>query len=195
MSGMERGTYQMNTYIVLFRGINVGGANILPMKELASLLDRMGFGNVQTYIQSGNVVFQSAATDPKQLSQAIRTAVGESHGLAAEVLVLSIDELHDAMASNPFTDGDPDPKTLHLFFLASAPTDPDVVRLDAIRSTSERYQLAGSVLYLHAPEGIGRSKLAANVERAIGVTATARNWRTVTKLMSMAEDLAATRVP
>ena len=77
--------------------------------------------------------------------------------------------------------------------LASAPTDPDVVRLDAIRSTSERYQLAGSVLHLHAPEGIGRSKFAANVERAIGVTATARNWRTVTKLMSMAEDLAATQ--
>ncbi len=181
----------MTTYIALLRGINVGGANILPMKELASVLECMGLENVHTYIQSGNVVFQSTTTDANQLSQAIRTAVGESHGLAPEVLVLSIDDLHEAIAFCPFTKGDPDPKTLHLFFLASIPTDPDLDRLDEIRSTSERFQLAGLVFYLHAPEGIGRSKLAANVERAIGVTGTGRNWRTVTKLMSMAEDLAA----
>jgi len=181
----------MTTYIALLRGINVGGANILPMKEFVSVLERMGLENVRTYIQSGNVVFQSQTTDANQLSQAIRTAVGESHGLAPEVLVLSIDELHDAIAACPFTDGDPDPKTLHLSFLASIPTDPDLDRLEVIRSPSERFRLAGSVFYLHAPEGIGRSKLAANVERAIGVTMTARNWRTVTKLMSMAEELAA----
>ena len=181
----------MTTYIALLRGINVGGANILRMKELASVLGCMGLENVQTYIQSGNVVFQSTTTDANQLSQAIRTAVEKSHDLAPEVLVLSIDELHDAIASCPFTDGDPDPKTLHLLFLASIPVDPDLDRLDAIKSTSERYQLAGPVFYLHAPDGVGRSKLAANVERAIGVSGTARNWRTVTKLMSMAEDLAA----
>jgi len=179
----------MTTYIALLRGINVGGANILLMKELASVLEGMGLVNVRTYIQSGNVVFQSTTTDANQLSQAIRTAIGESHGLVPEVLVLSIDELHEAIASCPFTDGDPDPKTLHVFFLASIPVEPDLNCLDVIRSTSERFQLAGPVFYLHAPEGIERSKLAASVERAIGVTATGRNWRTVTKLMSMAEDL------
>jgi len=181
----------MTTYIALLRGINVGGANILPMKDLVSVLERIGLENVRTYIQSGNVVFQRQTTDANQLSQAIRTAVEESHGLAPEVLVLSVEELHDAIAACPFSGGDPDPKTLHLFFLASIPSDPDLDRLEVIRSTSERFQLAGPIFYLHAPEGIGRSKLAANVERAIGVTATARNWRTVTKLMSMAEELAA----
>ena len=157
------------------------------------MLESIGLENVLTYIQSGNVVFQSTTTDANQLSQTIKTAVGESHGLAPEVLVLSIGEFHDAIAACPFTDGDPDPKTLHLSFLASIPTDPDLDRLEVIRSPSERFQLAGSVFYLHAPEGIGRSKLAANVERAVGVTMTARNWRTVTKLMSMAEELAATQ--
>jgi uncharacterized protein (DUF1697 family) len=181
----------MTTYIALLRGINVGGANILPMKELVAVLERLGLENVRTYIQSGNVVFQSTTTDANQLSQTIKTAVGESHGLAPEVLVLSIGEFNDAIAACPFTDGDPDPKTLHLSFLASIPSDPDLDRLEVIRSPSERFQLAESVFYLYAPEGIGRSKLAANVERAIGVTMTARNWRTVTKLMSMAEELAA----
>lgn len=151
----------------------------------------MGLVNARTCIQSGNVVFQSTTTDSNQLSRAIRTAVGERHGFAPEVLVLSIDALHEAIASCPFTDGDPDPKTLHLFFLASIPIDPDLDRLEAIKSNSERFQLAGPVFYLHAPEGIGRSKLAASVETAIGVTGTGRNWRTFTKLMSMAEELAA----
>jgi len=182
---------EMTTYIALLRGINVGGKNILPIKELASVLESIGLENVHTYIQSGNVVFQSATTDANKLSQAIKNAVGESHGLSPEVLVLSIDELRDAIASCPYTDGERDPKTLHFSFLASIPSDPDLDRLEVIRSPSERFQLAGPVFYLHAPEGIGRSKLAANVERAIGVTATGRNWRTVTKLMSMAEDLEA----
>jgi len=186
-----RGIHEMTTYIALLRGINVGGANILPMKELVSVLESIGLENVGTYIQSGNVVFQSTTTDANQLSQTIRTAVEESHGLAPEVVVLSIDELHEAIAACPYTDGDPDPKTLHLSFLASIPSDPDLDHLEVIRSPSERFQLAGSVFYLLAPEGIGRSKLAANVERAIGVTMTARNWRTVTKLMSLAEELAA----
>lgn len=178
----------MTPYIALFRGINVGGANILPMKELASVLKSLGLRNVQTYIQSGNVVFQSETTDADDLARAIKVAVGKSHGLAPEVLILSIEELRDAIAACPFSDGDPDPKTLHLSFLASTPTDPDMDRLEASRSTSERFHLADRVFYLLAPDGIGRSKLAAKVETALGVPATGRNWRTVTKLMSMAED-------
>ena len=181
----------MTVHIALFRGINVGGRNILPMKELTSVLESLGCENVRTHIQSGNVVFHSTTSDVKQLTHAVKDAVRESHGLTPEVLILSIDDLRDAICSCPFVDGDPDPKTLHLFFLDSAPTDPDSIRLDASRSTSERFQLMDSVFYLHAPDGIGRSKLAATVERALGVTATARNWRTVTKLLSIAEDLTA----
>lgn len=180
---------QMTTHIALFRGINVGGSNILPMKELVTTLVALGFENIQTYIQSGNVVFQSPMTDAGQLSQTIKAAVGKSHGFAPEVMILSIDEFRDAASRCPFSAGDPDPKTLHVSFLASAPSNPDLDRLEASRSETERFHLADRFFYLHAPDGIGRSKLAAKVERALGVPATGRNWRTVTKLLSMALEI------
>ena len=181
----------MNTFIALFRGINVGGKNILPMKELASVLEGMGLSKVQTYIQSGNVVFQSRTTNEKELSHAIETVIGKSHGFTPEVVILSQQELQDAIAANPFPEGESEPKTLHLFFLASIPANPNIDRLETFRTNSEKFRLINNVFYLHAPNGMGRSKLAANVEKALGVTLTARNWRSVNKIMAMAADLAA----
>lgn len=179
----------MNTFVALLRGINVGGHNKLPMKELASVLGAIALSNVRTYIQSGNVVFQSKSGDQEELSQAIRAAVLESHGFAPEVLILSSRELHEAIAGNPFLDGEFEPKTLHLSFMATTPLDPDFDRLESLRAPKERFLLSENVFYLHAPDGIGRSKLAASVEKAMGVTLTARNWRSVTKIMSMAAAL------
>jgi uncharacterized protein (DUF1697 family) len=181
----------MNTFIALFRGINVGGHNILPMKELASVLESIGLLCVRTYIQSGNVVFQSNTTDVQKLSNAISTAVATSHGFSPRVLLLLAQALREAIASNPFPDGVAEPKTLHLFFLASSPANPKVEHLASLRAVREEFRLIDKVLYLHAPDGIGRSKLAANVEKAMGVPATARNWRSALKILSMAEDLAA----
>lgn len=179
----------MTISIALFRGINVGGKNILPMKTLTSALTGVGLDRVRTYIQSGNVVFRSGKSDPHLLSREIKTAIAKSHGLEPEVLVLSVDELRSAMNGCPFAGGETDPKTLHLLFLASVPTEPDLERLEELKISSERFQLADRVFYLLAPEGIARSKLAANVERAMGVPTTARNWRTATRLLSMAEEL------
>ena len=93
----------------------------------------------------------------------------------------------NAIESNPFPEAEAEPKTLHLFFLSSAASAADVVSISERKSRSERYQLTDRVFYLHAPDGIGRSKLAANVEKLLGVTVTARNWRTVQKLRKMAE--------
>ncbi len=180
----------MKTFIALFRGINVGGHNILPMKELVSLLEGMGLRNVQAYIQSGNAVFQSKTSDEQKLSHAIKTAIGKSRGFTPEVLILSMRELQEAITSNPFPESESEPKTMHLFFLASAPADPDLERLEAVKNPSERFRLINTVLYLHAPDGIGRSRIAANAEKALGVTLTARNWRSVVKIMSMAAELA-----
>ena len=181
----------MNTFVALFRGINVGGHNILPMKELASVLESIGLLCVRTYIQSGNVVFQSNTTDVQKLSHAITTAVETSHGFSPKVLLLSAQALRDVIAANPFPDGAAEPKTLHLFFLASSPANPNVVRLESFRAAGEHFRLIDKVLYLHAPDGTGRSKLAANVEKAMGVPTTARNWRSALKVLSMAEALAA----
>jgi len=180
----------MNTFVVLFRGINVGGKNILPMKELVAVFESLDLRKVQTYIQSGNVIFQAVADSTQELAKKIGAAVGNSHEFAPQVLVLSIQEFRNAIASNPFPEGENEPKSLHLFFLESFPANPDVKRLESLQSASERFKLIGTVFYIHAPAGIGRSRLAANVEKALGVTVTARNWRSVSAILSLATKVA-----
>jgi len=177
----------MKTYIALFRGINVGGKNVLPMKELVVLLERLGFQDVKTYIQSGNAVFRSEEEDASGLSNRISAAIKRSHGFEPQVLLLGLDELENAIASNPFPEAEADPKTLHVNFLASTPKNPDLEALDAFKGDRERFVVKGSVLYLHAPDGIGRSKLAASAEKLLGVSMTARNWRSVCKILAMAK--------
>lgn len=176
----------MNTHIALFRGINVGGKNSLPMKELARLLEEIGLREVRTYIQSGNVVFKSEEQDLPQLSARITEAVKRARGFEPWVHLLSREALERTIASNPFPEGESEPKSLHAFFLAAAPESPDLEKLETVKSESERFALVNQVFYLHAPDGIGRSKLAEKVERALGVPTTARNWRTVRKLSEMA---------
>jgi uncharacterized protein (DUF1697 family) len=175
----------MTTLIALLRGINVIGNNKLPMKELSALLTGMGLRDVQTYIQSGNVVFRSNAKNKTALAAKISTAIEAQHGFAPQVLLLDADELHMAMANNPYPEATPAPKTLHLFFLAEAPQHPDLKALEAIKTGSQRFKLVGKVFYLNTPDGFGPSKLAARVEKALGVAATARNWNTVCKLLEM----------
>lgn len=179
----------MKTYIALFRGINVGGNNILPMKALAALLEKLGAHNVKTYIQSGNAVFQHAEENIPQLSSRISAAIKESHGFEPRVLLLELTELERALAANPFPEAEAEPKTLHLYFLAASPAAPDLSMLDNLKRDNEAFQLIDKVFYLHAPDGIGRSKLAERVEKALGVAATARNWRTVSQVMAMAEQI------
>ena len=180
----------MNTFIALFRGINVGGKNILPMRNLTELLEGLGLSRVKTYIQSGNVVFQSENKNTADLSHQISTAIGKGYGFTPQVLLLEMKELQQAIASNPFPQGENEPKTLHLFFLESPPKNPDVETLENLKAHSEQFMLANNVFYLYAPDGFGRSKLATKVEKALGVGATARNWRTVSKIMSIAQEVA-----
>ena len=177
----------MTTYIALFRGINVGGNNLLLMKDLVAALESLGCQDVATYIQSGNAVFQSKETDISLLSDRIKAAIKESHGFEPMVLLLGSEELERTIHSNPFPEAESEPRTLHVYFLASSPRHPDLDGLREIRGDRERFALDDGVFYLHAPEGIGRSKLAANAEKLLGIPTTARNWRTVRKLMEMAD--------
>lgn len=179
----------MNTTIALFRGINVGGKNLLPMRELAAALEELGLQNVKTYIQSGNVVFQSEANALASLTSRISEAINRSHGFTPQVMLLSMADLENAIASNPFPDAESEPKTLHLYFPASEPTAPDIETLENLKLESEQFSLKDGVFYLYAPEGIGRSKLAARVEKSLGVAVTARNWRSVCKILEMAQQI------
>jgi uncharacterized protein (DUF1697 family) len=176
----------MNTYIALFRGINVGGNHMLPMKDLKLVLEQNGCVDVRTYIQSGNVIFRSAMSDRARLAKRLSAAVSSSHGFEPRVLVLTRDELQSAVAGNPFTEAVENPKSLHLFFLAEPPKHPDLKSFEAMKAPTEHFELKGSIFYLHTPDGFGTSKLAERAMKLLGVEATARNWRTVTTLLDMA---------
>lgn len=177
----------MKQYIALFRGINVGGNGLLPMRELVELLSGLGLHNIKTYIQSGNVIFEAAENDPAQLAQRISQAVQRSRGFAPTVLLLEAADLENAVASNPFPEADSVPKSLHVFFMAAPPPNPDLKKLEGLRLDSERFVLQGKFFYLHTPDGLGRSKLAASVEKALGVPATGRNWQTVRQVLALAK--------
>jgi uncharacterized protein (DUF1697 family) len=179
----------MTTCIVLLRGINVGGHHKVPMKDLTALLEKDGFTDVRTYIQSGNVVLRSASADTARVGARIGALVLKRHGFEPKVLVLTRADLERAAKGNPFPEADRMPQFVHLFFLAERPKKPDVAALEAIKTKTERFTLIGQVLYLHTPDGFGTSKLAVRAERLLGVDATARNWRTVTTLREMAAGL------
>ena len=181
----------MNVFVALLRGINVGGHNKLLMRELVQLLESLELSNVKTYIQSGNVVFQTERTDQVRLGGEIRSAVEQRYGFAPQVMVFSLADLETAVARNPFANAQADPKTLHFYFLEVAPPNPDLAALEALKTEQEQFQLIDNVFYLHAQNGIGRSKLAAKVERALGVAVTARNWRSVSKVLEMATAVSA----
>jgi uncharacterized protein (DUF1697 family) len=172
----------MTTWIALLRGINVGGNNKLPMQSFVALLKRLGCEDVKTYIQSGNAVFRCDAKQPAEIQAKIATAIAKSHGFTPLVLVLSVKELDKAIAANPFPHATADHKSLHFFFLAEPPKRPNVEALNSLRGTNEAFVMTKSVFYLHAPDGMGQSKLAQRVEKLLGVPVTARNWRTVYKV-------------
>jgi uncharacterized protein (DUF1697 family) len=155
----------MTTYLALFRGINVGGHNMLAMKDLVRLIEQNGCDGVRTYIQSGNAIFRSSTTGAERVAKLLAAAVSASHGFEPHVLVLTREELAKAAAANPYPDAVADPKSLHLFFLAQRPPRPDLESMEAIRAKTERFALKGRTFYLHTPKGFGTSKLAARAER------------------------------
>lgn len=177
----------MQTWVALFRGINVGGKNLLPMAPLRSDMKSLGFSSVQSYIQSGNVVFRSSSRSAKTLQKKIEQCVEKQNGFKPHVLLLSAAQLQVAIDANPFREEVNDPKSLHLFFLSAPAKHADESSLHAARSKTERFELIDRVLYLHAPDGIARSKLAAKAEKILGVPMTARNFRTVSKVADLIE--------
>ena len=173
-------------WIVLLRGVNVGGKGKLPMKELREKMAARSFcQDVSTYIQSGNIVLKSSLTDAGEVASSVRSLIEQEFGFAPETVALSVSDFERAAARNPYKDEESTPKFLHLYFLDEQPTEPDLKRLEDRQAKTESFTLGSKVLYLHAPDGIGRSKLAADVEKALGVAATARNWNSVSKLLEM----------
>ncbi|WP_372367820.1 DUF1697 domain-containing protein [Candidatus Uabimicrobium sp. HlEnr_7] len=176
----------MKTYIALFRSINVGGKNSLKMKDLISYLKNFGLHNIKTYIQSGNVVFSSFEEISPTLSQEISAIILEKHGFSPHVLILTVNQFEKIISKNPFLN-EQDQKN-HIYFLFEKPDVSKLFELDKIKKESEQFLLCDNAFYLYAPDGIGRSKLATNVTKLLGVSATARNWRTICKISDIIEN-------
>lgn len=168
----------MNTWVVLLRGINVGGAHKLPMKTLKGWLENAGYRNVRSYIQSGNIVLESKTEPGPDIGQLVEA----NAGFKPEVLVLEKQAFLEAMANNPWPQAEG--KTVHLSFCAGSPS-PDIDRIEQLKSGSEAFHYANKVFYLYAPDGIGRSKLAAKTESCLGVPATSRNLNTVKQIREL----------
>ena len=157
------------------------------MAELRRALASLPLSNARTYIQSGNVVFESGVNSASTLAKKMGTRVEQQFGFRPSILVLSIKELRAAIRANPFPNATLSPRSLHFLFLDSPPAQPDTLAIRKAKSPTEAFKLTDRVFYLHAPDGIARSKLAANAERWLGVTATGRNYRTVIKLAEMCQ--------
>lgn len=178
----------MATWIALFRGINVGGKNVIKMAELRQSLEALKLKNVRTYIQSGNVVFESGVKSSVSLGKKISKQVQQEFGLTPQLLIISAGQLSNAIDSNPFAKAVLDPKLMHFFFLGEPAKKPDLDGINAVQNSTEKFKLTDEVFYLHAPDGFRSSKLAPKVEKLLGVAATARNFRTVEKLMAIANE-------
>tara|TARA_Y100000815_G_scaffold168850_1_gene153239 strand:+ start:4704 stop:5243 length:540 start_codon:yes stop_codon:yes gene_type:complete len=178
----------VSVWIALLRGVNVGGANKLPMADFRALLSAQGFGDVATYIQSGNAVFLAEGT-PDALSGIIRDGIAARFGFRPDVIVLPLDALDGALAANPFPEADDAPNQLHLFFLGR-PDTLDTAPLQGAATAGERLAQRGAVLYLHTPNGFGRSKLAEKLARHFsGVPMTGRNLRSCRKIAELARGI------
>ncbi len=173
--------------IVLLRGINLGPSNRIAMPALRDLLTAAGFDDVRTYLQSGNVVLSSDAA-PEQLARDCERLINESFGLAIEVLARTRDELAAVVERNPLGEVAVDPKRYQVSFMSAEPDPAALSSCAALAASGEQLVAIGRELYAWHPAGIGRSKMWAKLAgAALGVTATARNWSTVTALLALAE--------
>jgi len=174
----------VRTFIALFRGINVGGNNIIKMAELKALFGELGFVDPQTYVQSGNVVFRAPEAGNDTLATTIEEAVKARFGLAPHVIVRGAAEWSEIIAANPFPDFNL-PKNLHAYILDAEPTAAMIDDLAGRERLAGDYAIDGGVLYLHTPEGLLKSNLPVLIERSLRVPMTARNWNTVLALQSL----------
>ena len=179
----------MQVFVALLRGINVGGNNILPMQDLRDLLAGLGCADVATYIQSGNAVFRHSGSAAK-LSILIADKIESNFSFRPAVMVIAARLFADIAAANPYSDLADDPKQVHIAFLGAPAVSANLDRLQELASAGEEFILKGTAFYLYAPNGIGRSKLAAAVEKCLGVATTSRNARTVSKIGELLDRLA-----
>jgi uncharacterized protein (DUF1697 family) len=177
----------MTTFVALLRGINVAGQKRIRMAELQKSCEALGLNQVRTYLQSGNIVFRASQSDPRKLAMTLRKRIAKDFGHDVEVLDLPAKDLNRVAKSNPLRPRSGDDETLfHATFLFEPVSVNRFQNLTLPAQSGEQAALVGQVVFLHCPHGYGRTKLNnAYFEKALGVPATTRNWRTVLALQDL----------
>lgn len=180
----------MPTYISLIRGINVGGHKTVKMDELRKAVEALGFAQVRTYVQSGNLVFQGARQPTTAISKKLEGVILKTFGHEVSVITKTPEELKAAIERNPFAKRKAVAENrLYVTFLSGCPDAAQVKKLDAVSSGDDEYRWRDEILYFHLPNGAGNSKLVtAPFEKWFSLRATTRNWRTVNNLLQMATE-------
>jgi uncharacterized protein (DUF1697 family) len=170
-------------YVALLRGVNVGGANKVKMEDLRRLVIGLGHSDVQTYLQSGNVVFGSASADPAHVAAGVEKAIADHLALTVTVLLRTRADLAKVLVSNPYLDRDTDLTKLTVTFLRDRPDPARAAGMPIPKGETAVFTVVGREVYLHCPDGYGRTKLSnAYIEKKLGLPATTRNWKSVTAL-------------
>ncbi len=177
----------MPTYIAMLRGINVSGHKVIKMERLRASFDALGFENVRTYVQSGNVLFEAKVGAPAKLQAKIAARLARDFGFAVPVTVVTAEEVGRIVVENPFLKEEGiDVAKLHVTFLSERPSSSGLKKMVALPAGPDRFACRGRSVYLYCPEGYGNTKLSNSaIERALSLGATTRNWKTVTTLHQM----------
>ncbi|MDQ0058689.1 DUF1697 domain-containing protein [Paenibacillus harenae] len=185
----------MTIYIALLRGINVGGNNKIKMADLRVALGDLGLNNVQTYIQSGNVLFESEE-DEGVLREKIEQQIEKVFGLPIKTILRTVEDLKNIVANLPFSEGQiagaeeaGEGASLYVAMLLSEPERERIDKLRAFETEDERFHIVGKDVYLLFKRSVRNSKLSAQVEK-LGVLPTTRNWNTINKLIELADAMA-----
>lgn len=180
-------TISMNTYISMLRGINVSGQKQVRMADLKNLYESMGFENVRTYVQSGNVIFESAEKDEAKLSKQIEAKIEETFGFSVPVLVRTAQDFKRIVENHPFTKEDP--AGVLVTFLHERPARSKLDDLSSYEDKVDQFAIGEQEIFLFCPGGYGKTKLSNTFfEKKLGVAATTRNWKTVNMLYEMASE-------
>lgn len=178
----------MTTYISILRGINVSGHRMIKMDALKKMCADLNFTNIRTYIQSGNIIFQSKMTDTEKISKTIKTNIEKVFRFDVPVITLTQKELENVINSNPFSnDKSKDPAFFHITFLSDKPAKQNTEQLKPTDLKNDKYEIIDKAIYLYCPDSYSNSKLTNSfLEAKLKVAATTRNWKTTNELFKIA---------
>ena len=179
----------MQTYISFLRGVNMTGHNSMKMNDLLQLYIELGFEDAETFIQSGNVIFRTPSENESATTDKIEKSIKQRFGYDIRVMIRNIEELRVIFSSNPFTGEEKfDPALTAVILLHEIPSEAQIQKVINADYPPDKFKIIGREIFIFCPNGFGRSKIYTNFfENKMGVTGTARNWKTITTILNIAE--------